>query len=118
VVLEVSVEREPDGVVGVGGETGAADVAVGELWSQLTTRQQARCKTTHVGEDLDGGVNRAEARGVKGLHVEDIDTLDLTEELETLDTGGLLVAVMSAFVRESIRGFAIDDRLRAAPIPK
>jgi len=31
VVLELGVEGEPDGVVRVGGETGAADVALGEL---------------------------------------------------------------------------------------
>lgn len=47
---------------------------------------------THVGEDLDGVLNGAETVSLEGVHVEDIDALDLAEELEALDTGGLLLA--------------------------
>jgi hypothetical protein len=47
---------------------------------------------THVGEDLDGAVDSAEAVGLEGGEVEDVDALGLTDELEALDTGGLLAA--------------------------
>lgn len=42
------------------------------------------------GADEDGVLNSAEAGGVEGAHVEDVDALHLTENLETLETGGLL----------------------------
>lgn len=48
---------------------------------------------THEGEDLDGVVKSAETVSLKGGHVEDVDALDLAHELETLDTGSLLLAV-------------------------
>lgn len=60
-------------VVRVGGETGAT----GEL---LLTG----------GSDDDGLGHRAKAAGVERAHIEDIDTLHLTENLQTLQTGGLL----------------------------
>lgn len=47
---------------------------------------------THVGEDLDGVLDCAEAGGLEGAHVEDVDTLGLTDELEALDTSSLLAA--------------------------
>lgn len=47
---------------------------------------------THVGEDLNGLVEGANTVGLEGGHVEDVDALDLTEELEALDTGSLLLA--------------------------
>jgi hypothetical protein len=47
---------------------------------------------THVREDLDGALDGAEAVSLEGLHVEDVDALDLAQELETLDTSGLLLA--------------------------
>lgn len=40
--------------------------------------------------DEDGVLHRALAGGVEGTHVEDVDTLHLAENLETLETGGLL----------------------------
>lgn len=40
--------------------------------------------------DEDGVLHRSEAGGVERAHVEDVDALHLTENLETLETGGLL----------------------------
>jgi hypothetical protein len=42
------------------------------------------------GADLDGVLHRAESAGVEGPHVEDVDALHLSEDFETLETGGLL----------------------------
>lgn len=42
------------------------------------------------GADGDGVLHGAEAAGVKGTHVEDVDTLHLSENLETLETSRLL----------------------------
>jgi hypothetical protein len=42
------------------------------------------------GSDKDGLLNRSEAAGVEGAHVEDVDAVHLTENLETLETGRLL----------------------------
>lgn len=47
---------------------------------------------THVGEDLDRLLEGAEAVGLEGSHVEDVNALGLADELEALDTGGLLAA--------------------------
>lgn len=75
-MLLVGGNVDPEGVVGVGREAGAADLADGV-----------------VGEDLDGVGKGADAVSLEGLHVEDVNTLDLAHELETLNTGGLLLAV-------------------------
>lgn len=40
--------------------------------------------------DHDGVVDGALARGVEGAHVEDVDALHLTQDLQTLQTGRLL----------------------------
>lgn len=48
---------------------------------------------THEGENLDGVLECAEAVGLERAEVEDVDALGLTDELEALDTGGLLAAV-------------------------
>lgn len=64
---------QPRGNVRVGGETGAT----GKL---LITG----------GPDGDGVLDCAKAAGVEGAHVEDVDALHLTEDLETLKTSGLL----------------------------
>lgn len=66
-------DAEPVDAVRVGGETSAA----GELL--LTS-----------GSDHDGILHRSEAASVERAHVEDVDALHLTENLETLDTSGLL----------------------------
>lgn len=42
------------------------------------------------GADHDGVLHRALAGGIEGAHVEDVDALHLTEDLETLETGSLL----------------------------
>jgi hypothetical protein len=42
------------------------------------------------GADGDGVLHCAQAAGIEGGHVEDVDVVHLTENLETLDTGGLL----------------------------
>lgn len=68
-----STYAEPVDVVGVGGEAGATSELL------LTS-----------GSDHDGVLHRAEAAGVKRAHVEDVDTLHLYENLETLQTSGLL----------------------------
>jgi hypothetical protein len=59
--------------VRVSGDTGAAGVLL------ITS-----------GADHDRVLHGSEARGVKRPHVEDIDALHLSEDLETLHTGGLL----------------------------
>lgn len=57
----------------VGGITGAAGVLL------VTGRA-----------DHDGVLHRALAAGIEGTHVENIDAVHLSENLETLETGGLL----------------------------
>lgn len=42
------------------------------------------------GADGDGVLQCAQAAGVEGRHVENIDALHLTENLKTLETSGLL----------------------------
>ena len=64
---------EPVDNVRVGGRAGAAGVL-------LVTG----------GADDDGVVEGARARGVQRPHVENVDALHLSEDLEALDTGGLL----------------------------
>jgi hypothetical protein len=59
--------------VGVGREAGAA--------SKLLLSS---------GADGDGILHGTQAAGIQRSHVEDIDVFHLTENLETLDTGGLL----------------------------
>lgn len=63
---------QPDDIVGVGGEAGAAEVL-------LVTK----------GLDDNGVVEGSLSAGVQGSHVEDVDALHLSENLETLQTGGL-----------------------------
>lgn len=107
VVLEGGVEVEPDGVVRVSGKAGAASETLGEL-----AVSGMIIPMTHVGEDGDGVLHGTEAVGLEGLEVEDVDTLGLTEELESLDTGGLLLAghvSMMSSHKSLIRGY------RAAP---
>lgn len=64
---------EPGDDVRVGRVAGATDVLL------LTS-----------GADRDGAVHRSLAAGIEGTHVEDVDTLHLSENFETLETGGLL----------------------------
>jgi hypothetical protein len=66
-------KAEPVNTVRVGRETSAT----GELL--LASRS-----------DHDGILHRSKAGGIKRAHVEDVDTLHLTENLQTLETGGLL----------------------------
>lgn len=100
--------REPDDGVGVGRETGAAGVllvtertdndrVVDRAWTMastfspcdwqfdITERQcSSRSKFPSNCRSL------TQARSVQRLHVENIDTLDLSENLKTLKTGRLL----------------------------
>jgi hypothetical protein len=64
---------EPVDNVRVGGRAGAAGVLL-----------------VAGGADEDGVLEGALARRVERPHVEDVDALHLSEDLETLDTGGLL----------------------------
>ena len=50
---------------------------------------------THKSEDLDRVVQCAETGDLERLHVENIDTVNVTEQLETLETGSLLLADVS-----------------------
>lgn len=65
-------QTEPDDDVGVGGRAGAA--------SELLLAG---------GADQDGVLQGSLAAGVEGAHVEDVDALHLSEDFETLETGGL-----------------------------
>lgn len=67
-----STYTEPDDDVGVGGRAGAA--------SELLLAG---------GADQDGVLQGSLAAGVEGAHVEDVDALHLSEDFETLETGGL-----------------------------
>lgn len=49
------------------------------------------CQDTYEALDLDGVLGGTEVGHLERLHVEDIDTLELSEQLETLKTGGLLL---------------------------
>lgn len=42
------------------------------------------------GADHDGVLHGSLAAGVEGAHVENVDALHLSEDFETLETGGLL----------------------------
>lgn len=42
------------------------------------------------GADQNGVLHGSFPRGIQGPHVEDVDTLHLSEDFQTLDTGGLL----------------------------
>ena len=46
---------------------------------------------TYEALDLNGVLGGTEVGHLERLHVEDIDTLELSEQLETLETGGLLL---------------------------
>jgi hypothetical protein len=50
-------------------------------------------KTTDERVHGDRVVDRTEAVDLERLHVENVDTLELTEELEALETGSLDLAV-------------------------
>lgn len=69
----VKTYAEPVNVVRVGGETSAT--------SELLLTG---------GSDDDGLSHRTQAGSVERAHIEDIDTLHLTENLQALQTGGLL----------------------------
>jgi hypothetical protein len=56
--------------------------------------QRSRRTQTHQRVDGNRLVDSAEARHLDGVHVEHVDALELAEELETLETGGLFDAVM------------------------
>jgi hypothetical protein len=64
---------EPDNGVGVGGITGAA--------SKLLVAG---------GAHQDGVLHGSLAAGVEGSHVENVNALHLSEDFQTLKTGGLL----------------------------
>lgn len=69
----VKTHAEPVNTVRVGGETSA------------TSELLVTSRSNH-----DGVLHRSEAGSVKRAHVEDVDSLHLTENLQTLETGGLL----------------------------
>jgi len=74
VVLEFVVDAQPDGVVAVSRETSASDLAF---------REQA--------VNLNRLLDRAQPVNLQRLHVKDVDSLELAEEFETLETGGLVL---------------------------
>lgn len=69
----LAVHAQPGNDVRVGGVTSATGVLL------ITSRL-----------DHDGVVQSSFPRGVQGAHVEDVNTLHLSEDFETLETGGLL----------------------------
>lgn len=76
VVLQGVVDAEPDSVVRVNGETSAANLSLGE-------------------KRVDGNrvLNGTKSSNLERLHVEDIDTLEVTEEFESLETSRLVLIV-------------------------
>lgn len=69
----LSTYAEPGHDVGIGRVAGAAEVLL------FTSRA-----------DTDGILHRALTAGIKWSHVEDVDTLHLSEDFETLETSRLL----------------------------
>jgi hypothetical protein len=119
VVLELVVDAKPNGVVRVGGESGATDKTFWELVelvhsssAQVQGEASSRCladmstpepafrqqrlamggkpDTTHKRVDRDGLLDGAETGHLDRVHVEYVDTLELSEQLESLQTGSLL----------------------------
>lgn len=76
VVLQGVVDVEPNSVVGVNGETSAANLSLGE-------------------ERVDGNrfVNSTKSGNLKRLHVENVNTLEVTEEFESLETSRLVLVI-------------------------
>jgi hypothetical protein len=70
---KVKTHAEPVNTVRVGGETSA------------TSELLVTSRSNH-----DGVLHRSKAGGIKRAHIEDVDTLHLTENLQTLETSGLL----------------------------
>lgn len=101
VVLQGVVDVEPNSVVGVNGETSAANLSLGE-------------------ERVDGNrvLNSTKSGNLKRLHVENVDTLKVTEEFESLETSRLVLAARaSALIHRPIRftSFTVFSRLRIPP---
>lgn len=82
VVLELLVNGEPDGVVRVGRIAGAADMALGGLGTMRSRIGLAR--TTHERVNFNWVLEGAHTGHLEGVHVEYINALHLSEQLEPL----------------------------------
>ena len=88
-------ESHPEELVRLSGDTGAADDTLRFLEEERSVRTLVwyiclNGRATYHGEDLDGLNKGAETGGVEGLKVEHLNTLEGTEDLKTLETGGLV----------------------------
>lgn len=95
------VDAEPDRVVGVNGETSAANLSLGELTNVLEAVAQYAKHNTLTHKRVDGNrvLNGTKSGNLERLHVENIDTLEITEEFESLETSRL---VLTAHVSASL----------------
>lgn len=78
--------RNVDVVVDVVGTHAEPGSGVGVSWD---TSAASKLLITG-GAEGDGVLHSAQTAGVEGTHVEDVDALHLTQDLETLQTGSLL----------------------------
>jgi hypothetical protein len=91
-------EGDPENAMGVDREAGAADVLLvtgrvddnGVLWGACTLLENCPVLPYSFQPPRLVCSQRTEAAGVQWPHVEDVDTLHLSEHFETLKTGGLL----------------------------
>ena len=83
---------EPDDVVGVGRDTGAAGVLLVTRGPDEHGVRDGSCTPfrDQLSSPLSSSGSPTQARGIQRPHVEDINTLHLAEDFETLQTSGLL----------------------------
>lgn len=80
---------DPQNVVRVGWVAGATDVLL--VTGRVDDDGVLRGACIHQPWPcLSGTARHTETAGVQGPHVEDVDALHLSEDFETLETGGLL----------------------------
>lgn len=117
-VLQGVVDAEPDSVVRVNGETSAANLSLRELTNVLEAVTQSAKHNTHKRVDGNRVFNGTKSSNLERLHVENIDTLEVTEEFESLETSGLaLTAHASASIHPTFpfHIFTVSPLLRIPP---
>ena len=88
-------EGHPEKLMRLGGDTSAANDTLGLLHTRRGSNLRCCCTwrdmpNAYRGEDLDGVSDGTKAGGVEGLEVENLNALKGTENLKTLETGGLV----------------------------
>lgn len=113
------VDAEPDSVVGVNGETSAANLSLGELTNALDAVAQYANHNTHKRVDGNRVLNGTKSGDLERLHVENIDTLEITEEFESLKASRLILtahASASIHLTFPFHIFTVSPPLRIPPV--